>query len=211
MALQACSGKKSEAGRSPAADTIPMLVTAVKNCSKLYTAEYRIHKIVTHNDEKRLRGTFLQKQFDITLPMGERKIAIPVDAKLKAYIDFAGFSEKNVRREGGKIEIILPDPKVVLTSSRIDHKKIKKQIPLLRSDFSDAEMSSYEQQGRASVIAAIPQTGIIEMARNNAAHILVPLVEQLGFKEEDITITFRKKFSPEDLPFIIEKNGIENG
>ncbi|MBS5526551.1 MAG: DUF4230 domain-containing protein [Prevotella sp.] len=210
-ALYSCSGKKTEAGREIHADTIPMMLTVIKNCSRLYTAEYHIHKIVTHNDTRKLRGTFLQKQFDITLPLGERKIAIPMDATLKAYVDFSEFSEKNISRKGDKIEIILPDPKVELTSSRISHKDIKKQVPLLRSTFSDAEMASYEQQGRASIIASIPQTGIIDMAQKSAARILIPMIEQMGFKEENITVTFRKKFSLDDIPQILINNGIENG
>lgn len=211
MALSACSDKKAEAKKEVATDTIPMMITAIKNCSRLYTAEYRIHKIVTHNDSKRLRGTFLQKQFDITLPLGERKIAIPMDATMKAYVDFSDFSEKNISRKGDKIEIILPDPKVELTSTRIDHKEIKKHVPILRSYFSDAEMASYEQQGRASIIESIPQTGIITMAQNSAARILIPMIEQMGFKEENITITFRKQFSLEDIPLILVNKGIENG
>lgn len=211
MMFSSCSEKKTDTLSAAPADTIPMLVTAVKSCSRLYTAEYRIHKIVTHNDEKRLHGTFFQKEFDLALPVGERKIAIPIDITLKAYIDFGGFSERNVRRSGGKIEIILPDPKVELTSSRVKHKDIKKQVPLLRNDFSDAEMASYERQGRASVVEAIPRTGIIDMAQNNAARILIPMLEQMGFEEEDITVTFRKKFSLDDIPFILEDKGAENG
>ena len=82
--LYACSGKRTGAGKDVPADTIPMMLTVIKNCSKLYTAEYHIHNIVTHNYTRKLRGTFLQQQFDITLPLGERKIAIPMDATLKA-------------------------------------------------------------------------------------------------------------------------------
>lgn len=210
-ALTACSGKKTKAPEGMSADTIPMMVTVIKNCSRLYTAEYHIHKIVTHNDRQRLRGTFLQKEFDITLPIGERKIAIPMDATLKAYIDFSAFNEENINRKGDKIEIILPDPGIELTSSRIDHKEIKRQVPWLRSNFSDSEMASYERQGRASIIASIPQTGIIAMAQNSAARILIPMIEQMGFKEEDITITFRKNFSFEDIRMILENTDIENG
>ena len=72
-------------------------------------------------------------------------------------------------------------------------------------------MASYEQQGRASIIASIPQTGIIDMAQKSAARILIPMIEQMGFKEENITVTFRKKFSLEDIPQILINNGIENG
>ena len=32
-------------------DTVPMLITQVQQCARLYTAEYRVHNIVTHDDD----------------------------------------------------------------------------------------------------------------------------------------------------------------
>ena len=185
-------------------DTIPMMVTQIQKCSKLYTAEYHLHKIVTHKDQMRLKGTFLAREFDITLPLGNRRIAIPMDATLKAYIDFDGFSEKNIRRRGEKIEVTLPDPKVQMTSSRINHQEIKKQLSILRKSFSDEEMSNYEKQGRAAILNEIPNLGIIEMARESAANTLIPMICQLGYKEEDITINFRKKYTTDDFPILLD-------
>ena len=93
-------------------DTVPLLITQVQKCAKLYTAEYHVHKIVTHDDVLRLKGTVLKRGFDIKMPFGDRKVAIPIDAKLKAYIDFSSFSEDNIERQGKKITIVLPDPQV---------------------------------------------------------------------------------------------------
>lgn len=214
LLLSSCSKDnktEQEEGTVAAPDTIPMMVMQIKSCSKLYTAEYKVHKIVTHDDQVKLKGSFLQKQFDITLPIGKRKIAIPMDATLKAYIDFSTFSENNIRRNGNKIEITLPDPKVEIVSSRINHNEIKRQVALLRSGFSDEEITGYERQGRAAIINSIPQMGIIGMAQESAAHILIPLVTQLGYKEKDVTICFRKEFKTGDLPMIIDKKSIENG
>ncbi len=202
--LIACNSSPQEGKEGNASlDTIPHMVMQIKKCSKLYTAEYNVHKIVTHDDQIRLRGTFLSKEFDIPLPMGNRKIAIPLDAKLKAYIDFADFSEKNVKRRGQKIEIMLPDPQVELTSSRINHEEIKKQVPLLRANFTDEEITNYERQGRAAIIAAVPQMGIIPTAQEAAAHTLIPLIRQMGFQEQDITISFRKEFTLDDMPTLM--------
>lgn len=187
------------------------MVMQIKKCAKLYTAEYQVHKIVTHDDQVKLKGSFLQQKFDFSVPLTTRKIAIPIDATLKAYIDFGNFSEKNVRRNGDKIEIILPDPKVELTGSRIDHNEIKKHVSLIRSNFSDAEMANYEKQGRAAIISSIPRLGILDMAKESAAHALIPMITKMGYKEENITITFRKKFTDIDLPMILENNTIENG
>ena len=156
LMLFACKGEKADdGGVYQATDTLPMLITQIQKCSRLYTAEVKVHKIVTHDDVIRLRGSLLQRDFNFKVPLGERKIAIPMDATLKAYIDFSQFSEKNVERSGDKITILLPEPKVVMTSSKINQKEIREYVALSRAHFSDAEMANYEQQGRVAIIQSI--------------------------------------------------------
>lgn len=207
----ACSGCKSgkeERAQSPL-DTIPMLIMQVQKCSRLYTSEYDIHKIVTHSDEKRIKGKVLGHDVDIKMPVGERKIAIPMDAKVKAYIDFSNFSEKNIVKSGKKITIILPDPKATLTSTKIDQKNIKQFVSFTRSDFTDAEMTNFENQGREAIVKSIPELNIAYNARENAAKVLIPLVESLGYREGDITISFRNDFNPNDIQIVIDNSTIE--
>ena len=211
LILTACTDGDKATQTAKPVDTIPVMVMQIRKCSKLYTAEYRVRKIVTHDDDVRLKGTMFNRKFDVSMPMSTRKIAIPMEAKLKAYIDFGTFSEKNIIKSGDKVEIVLPDPKVELTSSRIDHGGIRKHVALTRPDFTDAEMTSYEQQGRRQIIESIPQTGIFEMARESAAHALVPILARMGYNEEDITITFRKDFTEGDLPEILENSSMEYG
>ena len=202
--VQSDDDAKQEAAIAQGIDTVPMLIMQVQKCSKLYTAEYRVHKIVTHDDALRLKGSLLKKQFDIKLPMADRKIAIPIDAKLKAYIDFSDFSEKNIERDGKKITIVLPDPQVSMTSSKIDQKNVRQYVALTRSDFSDAELADYQQQGRKAIIESIPKMGILESAQRNAAKVLVPMLKELGYAEEDITIAFRKQYGPKDTFSILK-------
>ena len=205
IALCACKGEQAgERGAYQATDTLPMLVTQVQKCSRLYTAEMKVHKIVTHDDVIRLKGSVLQNDFNFKVPIGERKIAIPMDATLKAYIDFGQFSEKNIERHGDKITVLLPEPKVVMTSSKINQKEIREYVALSRAHFSDAEMANYEQQGRAAIIESIPQLGIFELARENAARILVPMLTELGYQEENITIAYRHSFGVGDLKKLLE-------
>ena len=174
-------------------DSLPMLITQIQKCSKLYTAEYRVHKIVTHDDVLRLKGSVLQRQFNIKIPLGDRRIAIPIDAKLKAWIDFSQFSEKNIERHGDRITIILPDPQVTLTSSKIDQKNVRQHVALARANFSDAELANYLEQGRAAIIQSIPEMGIIETAQANAAKVLVPMLTEMGYDESQVTVAFRKQ------------------
>ena len=190
-------------------DTIPMLVMQIKKCSRLYTTEYRVHKIVTYNDVKEFSGEFFSKKFSITIPHTDRKVAIPMDVTLKGYIDFANFSEENVQREGDKITIILPDPRIELTSSKIDQKGITEYVSLVRSHFTDSELSALEQQGREAVIKRIPEMGILETARLSAAHQLVPIITQLGYKEQDVTISFSRDFDRRDIRSILDLNNLE--
>jgi len=191
-------------------DAFHSFIVQVQKCSRIYTTEVKIHKIVTHDDVIRLKGTILAQDFNIRMPLGDRKIAIPMDATLKAFIDMSDFSEKNVERDGQKIIITLPDPQVTLTSSKIDQKGIKEYVGLVRSHFTDAEMADYEQQGRAAIIASIPQLGIIPTAQENAARVLIPLITQMGYQEQDIVVQFRKEYGIQDIKSLVNMD-IEHG
>lgn len=203
--LTACTGKKTDSVEPTPVDTSAVMVMQIRKCARLYTAEYQVHKIITHNDDVRLHGSLLGAKVNIGVPFSSRQIAIPVEATLKAYIDFGTFTDQNVVRRGQKIEIILPDPQVEMTSSRVNHEEIRRQVSLIRSNFTDKELTAYEQQGRDAIIKSVPQTGITSMARESAAHVLVPIIAQLGYREEDITVTFRKDFTAENVPVIIKK------
>ena len=199
--MTAC-GHKTEAEKSSGptvVDTIPQLVMQIQQCSRLYTTEVKVHKIVTHDDVVRLKGNLMNRPFSIPLPLGDRKIAIPMDATLKAYIDFSEFDERSIERNGDKITVLLPDPQVVLTSSKINQKEVKEYVGIVRSHFSDSELSNYEQQGRQAIINDIPDMHIVETAQENAARVLVPIIAQMGYREENITIAFRKNLTMKDI------------
>lgn len=211
MLLSSC-GKdhKGDTANKADTDTLSVMVMQIRKCARLYTAECKVRKIVTHDDEIKLKGSFLGRDIDMDVPFSSRKIAVPIDATLKAYIDFSNFSKQNVEIKDGRIEILLPDPKVEMTSSSIDHEEIKRQVALLRSGFTDKELTDYEKQGRTAILNNMYATDILEMARESAAHILVPIIADLGYKDSDVTVTFRKKFSAADMPMLIENNDIEN-
>jgi len=206
LAGSSCSDRKSQEQQAEyvSIDTVPMMVMQIQKCSRLYTAEYHIHKIVTHDDVLQVKGSLFKQDINVRLPLGQRKIAIPMDATLKAYIDFGQMTEKNIERQGDKITILLPDPKVEMTSSKISQEQIRTFVGLVRSGFSDEEMTHYEQQGREAIIRNIPNMGIIETAKENAARTLIPMIELMGFKEKDITIAFRKDYGQYDIRRFLE-------
>lgn len=203
--LSACRGEETKA-EAVRVDTLS-LVMQVKECARLYTAEYEVHKLVLKDDPLRVKGNLFQRAFDVKVPIGERKVMIPLDVTLKAYIDFTGFGEKNVLRSGDRIVVTLPDPRVVVTSSRINHDEVKQFVSLTRSDYTSAELADFTRQGEDEILASVPQLGILEMARENAAHVLVPMLTRLGYDERNIVISFRKDFTTADMPLLLEREG----
>ena len=115
VVLTACGGgdvqQEEELG-------MPDLVVQVQQQSRLYSTECRVRKIIAHNDTRQLSGSILRQEFSVDLPLGRRRVAIPVEATVRAYIDFADFGEDNVHRSGDQIEIVLPDPKIELIGTR---------------------------------------------------------------------------------------------
>ena len=209
VAMVSCRGGKSESAEGNL-DTVPMMILQIQKTSRLYTTECHLRKIITHNDAKTIKGSLLDRSFQLDLPLSNRKVAIPMDATVKADIDFKDFSEKNVRKDGDKIEIILPDPKLVLTGTKIAHDEVKEYVALARSRFTDEELSALEKQGRAAIIKDISSLDIITVAKENAAKTLIPLIRQMGYRQDDITITFRKRFTASEIETLIDKSTIEH-
>ena len=171
----------------------------IESLAETSGAEYRVRTIVTHGDTTHINGSGLLSGLRLDLPLSSRHVAIPIEATLKGYVDMERLSEQSIRREGDKVTVILPDPKIQLTATKVDHKQTKQFVKLFGRSFTDAELTAYERQGRDSIIAQLPQSGIIDNARINAARILIPLLKQMGYKEENITITFRKEFTGNEL------------
>lgn len=204
MLLGACHEGAEQAGQAdmeqlPDSDG---LVLQVSRVSKLYTAEYQVHKIVTHDDVRYLEASIGGMTYKTPISLGDRKIAIPINVTLKAYVDFSGFSTRNIERsaDGSTLHVTLPDPKVVVTASKVEHAQMQQYVDWLRSDFTDQEMADYTRQGVEAVLRTVPQMGILETARQSAAAQLIPLFARMGYKEERIVVTFRKDFGKADMP-----------
>ena len=193
----ACSEEKKQASNvapAPAptrTDTTFLLANRIARCARLATTEYNLHKIVTFDDKIIVSGSLFSRAFKKELPVGERKIAIPMDVTLRGYVDFSEFGTGNIKRSGNKIAITLPDPVITVSSSKIDHNGIKKVVDPLRSEFKAKEIDNYVSQGVDSIEKHIPELGIIESARISAARTLVPIIKEMGYEEQNITINFR--------------------
>lgn len=166
------------------------LILRISQEHRLHTAEYQIRKIVTHQDLLSWKGSLLGHNFKYDVPFGERKIAIPIDITLSAYIDFSTFTADHVRRSGSSIHITLPTPRIVVTSSRVDHKGVRQYAGLVRSEHTDEEITTLTRQCVLSILEQAAQTGILETARSGAEAALLPMLSGLGYAREDIRISF---------------------
>lgn len=188
-----------------AAATPALIAMQVSRQARLYTAECRVHKIVTYSDDPVIEGMVFGAPVKVRARLGDRKVAIPIDVTLKAYVDFAGFSEKNIERRDSQLVITLPDPCIAATASKIDNRATRQYIDGLRSRFTDAEITSFARQGADSVMSHASRLGIVERAERSAAVQLLPILQQMGYREENVTVRFRKKFSDGELLRMIEK------
>ena len=100
--------------------------------------------------------------------------------------------------------ITLPDPKVMLTASKIDHKKARQYVSLTRSNFSSDEVTRLARQGVDSIRRHAASFGIVELARTSAAHTLVPIATRLGYAENNVVVRFRKDFNESDWKKIVK-------
>ncbi len=191
LTTRSCGGGEAAASSDKRPlDTIPFMLTQMQRGSRLNTAEVKIHKIITHDDIMKLSGTILGKQVSLNIPAGKRKVAIPLYATIKAGIDLTKLTKSDIVRHGEKIEVFLPEPDIAITETHIDHEGIRQYVALTRRRFSDRELQEYEKQGRAAIERDIPAMNIKAMARESAARQLIPIIQAMGFKENNITITF---------------------
>lgn len=183
--------KASEVAR---VDTMGEIVSRIQQQSRLYTTECLVHKVVLFSDDARIGGALI----DIPIP-GDRKVAIPIDVTLKGYVDFSTFSSRNVIMTDSLCVINLPDPQIVVTSSRVDHKGTRQYVSMTRSKFSEAEISRLATQGEDTIVSHLSSYGIIDQARESCARTLVPILTTMGYDESNVVIRFNRNFTDADI------------
>ena len=182
-----CGGSRQQANPDSAGRNLEQ---RIQECSRIYTSEYQVSKIIVHRDEKRIKGKLLGLDVDMGIAGGKRIIAIPLKGVLRGYVDMSDIDSRNVLKRGDSIEIVLPDPRIELTGTEISADEIREKVGLLQSRFGDEDLTRIQQMGRDSLIAEIPDLGIIADARQSAARTLIALLSSMGYDESKITIRF---------------------
>ncbi len=190
LLIAGCSTSKSDT--EP--DVVEDATMKIKNTDRLYTTEFAVKKIVTYDDVVRLKGKLFGKDISLKVPLPERKIALPMEARFKVYVDFTDFSSDNIvisADDQKSVRVILPDPRIELVSTTADFRNMKEFTGFGRSYFSDAEMQEFQRQGKAVIIASLPRKEIISKARHDAAAVILPIITSMGYDTDNIVIDFR--------------------
>lgn len=183
------------------------VVLRLQQCARIYSTEYKIHKIVTNSDAMYLEGNLITKKMNVRLPSSSRKIAIPVDVVIKGYTELNRIKKENIRIKGKTITIVLPDPEFDITSVRIDRENIVQTSDLMRSRYQEQDINRLTRQGVESIRKDIPWDDFLETARSNAAYTLFPLLQAMGF--EQIHIQYRDELKNSNKDSLLLFKNIE--
>ena len=146
----------------------------VTEMSELGTVEYTIAKIIKASDTK-------------FYTIGDRKILFTCRATMKAGIDMAEFSKKDVKIKGKEITITLPQPKVLAFNMPPEQAKLEyEKVGALRFDFTAEDRNELLRQGEEAILADAANLGILEDAKKNAQMFFEALLAQVGFEKINV-------------------------
>lgn len=178
MLLQGC--------RSVAEDKRSLALSALENTPRLYVVQYNVHKILTYEDLSTLDGQLLGEKFSIPI-VGDRKIALPVDATIKGYIEFNGSTVDEV---DDKIIVTLSEPRLEMTSSIVDYDREKQYLSWNRFSFSEEEKESLLKTGKKKILQSLNRRDVMDRSRKSAFNALLPILEGCGYAPENVVIRF---------------------
>ncbi|MFT4154242.1 DUF4230 domain-containing protein [Parafilimonas sp.] len=164
----ACHNKKQGAAVSNA-------ILTLKETGRLATAEYTLGKVIRASDDKPW------------YKVGDRKIIINCEARLKAGIDLQNITKDNFAGYKDSIAITLPHAKIL--SLNIPPDKIQvwyEDIGALRSPFSAAEREELVAQAEPQILSLADSLGILKTAEQNAAVFMQHLFEDAGYTKTGV-------------------------
>ena len=166
------------------------VVAALHHRASLNTVQYNVRKILTYEDFSTLDGTLFFEKFSIQIP-GDRKIALPVDVIIKSSIDLSAMTAADVEVKAGEITLLLPDPKLEISSSAIDYSREMQFLSWNRSKFSEAEKEGILKSGEQKILQEMSRADVMARSLVAAYKALIPLLEAAGYASESVTICFR--------------------
>lgn len=159
-----------------------LVISKVKNASKLATTETIIDKVVLGTQEKKLLGI---------IKVNQAYFAANTQAIIKSGVDLALLGEEDVKIEGKRISIDFPAVQVLdfsypFSTYKIDS-TITKNAFLNKIDILDHER--FYMMAELDIRNNLKYTGIREMTETKTRQLMEGLLKNLGY--EEIYITFK--------------------
>jgi hypothetical protein len=149
-------------------------ILSIKEMQQLASVEYQVSKVVKATDKAWFK-------------LGDRKILIRCKAKVKAGIDLAGLTEKQIVIENEQITLYLPHAKIL--ALQILEEDIDTPIEstgFFRDRFSLAEKQQLLTQAEQDIREKCSTLGIEKDAEKFAQQYLENLLKQIGYNKVNI-------------------------
>lgn len=168
MVLSGCGKKETIEER-------PGLLT-LRDMSDLATVEYTVTKIIKASDNK----TWYK--------LGNRKILMSCEAHIKAGIDMSLINESSFKISEKKIEVRLPQPRII--SFSIPPEAIKteyEEVGPFRDKFKTQDRDALAVQAQNQIKNSIDSLGILNQAKANTSLFVTNFLKKLGYLNINIT------------------------
>ena len=154
--------------------TSPVVVEGIQELDRLATVRWTESVVVTRESG----GTRLEQFLT-----GERVLLVAT-GEVEAGVDLAEMDEDDVRVDGDRVTIDLPEPQIL--SSSLDEERTRvydRDRGLLNLGADDVLVQEARRDAEAEVVSTAEENGILETAERNAEESIWAFVTTLGFEE----------------------------
>jgi hypothetical protein len=154
--------------------TSPVVVEGIQELDRLATVRWTESVVITRESG----GTQLEQFLT-----GERVLLVAT-GEVEAGVDLAEMDEDDVRVDGDRVTVDLPEPQVL--SSSLDEERTRvydRDRGLLNLGADDVLVQEARQDAEAEVVSTAEENGILETAERNAEESIRAFVTSLGFEE----------------------------
>ena len=153
--------------------TSPVVVEGIQELDRLATVRWTESVVVTRESG----GTQLEQFLT-----GERVLLVAT-GEVEAGVDLAEMDEDDVRVDGDRVTVDLPEPQVL--SSSLDEERTRvydRDRGLLNLGADDVLVQEARQDTESEVVSTAEENGILETAERNAEESIRAFVTTLGFE-----------------------------
>jgi len=153
------------------------VIKSIQQLSRLETAKYTVEKVI---------GASKTRKYIPSALLGD-KILFIAHGEVVAGVDLSKISEKDIRVQGDRVELTLPQPQVFY--SRLDNEKsyvYERSTGLFSKPDKDLE-SKVRATAEDQIRQAAVEDGLLEDAKQNAEQSIRSLMTSMGYSQVQIS------------------------